>query len=79
MRRLLGDEHTAFAASYAQAAQVGLRINTLKISTADFSSKSPFTLTPVGDCEPAGFRLADEARPGRHPYHADGVYVFALK
>ncbi len=74
MAHLLGAEYDAFAASYAQAAQVGLRINTLKISTADFSSKSPFPLTPVGDYEPAGFRLADEERPGRHPYHAAGLF-----
>ncbi len=74
MRHLLGDEYAAFAASYAQEAHMGLRVNTLKIGAANFSSKSPFTLTPVGDYEPAGFRVADEERPGRHPYHAAGLY-----
>ncbi len=74
MRRLLGDEYAAFAASYEQEAPVGLRVNTLKISAADFSSKSPFTLTPVGGYEPAGFRVEDEERPGRHPFHAAGLY-----
>ncbi len=74
MRRLLGTEYAAFAASFEQEAQVGLRVNTLKISAADFSSKSPFTLTPVGVYEPAGFRVTDETQPGRHPYHAAGLY-----
>jgi NOL1/NOP2/sun family putative RNA methylase len=74
MGRLLGEEFPAFAQSYAVPPQVGLRINTLKISLADFSSNSPFALKPVGDYEPAGFRVAPEAQPGRHPYHAAGLY-----
>ncbi|MBE2202140.1 MAG: RsmF rRNA methyltransferase first C-terminal domain-containing protein [Anaerolinea sp.] len=74
MRRLLGAEFAAFAASYEQEARIGLRVNTLKIDVADFSSKAPFTLTPVGAYEPAGFHVADEAKPGRHPYHAAGLY-----
>ncbi len=75
MMQLLGAEYDAFDASYAQPALMGLRVNTLKISPADFSSKSPFMLTPVGEYEPAGFRVTDEAsRPGLHPYHAAGLY-----
>ncbi|MCA9935895.1 MAG: RsmF rRNA methyltransferase first C-terminal domain-containing protein [Anaerolineales bacterium] len=74
MRHLLGADYAAFAASYEQAAHIGLRVNTLKMSAADFISKSPFTLTPVGEYEPAGFRVADETQPGRHPYHAAGLY-----
>ena len=74
MSRLLGAEFPAFAQSYAEPPQVGLRVNTLKISPVDFSSKSPFALKPVGEYEPAGFRVAPEAQPGRHPYHAAGLY-----
>jgi 16S rRNA C967 or C1407 C5-methylase (RsmB/RsmF family)/NOL1/NOP2/fmu family ribosome biogenesis protein len=74
MSRLLGSEYPAFAQSYEEPPQVGLRVNTLKISPVDFSSKSPFALKPVGDYEAAGFRVAPEAQPGRHPYHAAGLY-----
>ncbi|MCA9969861.1 MAG: RsmB/NOP family class I SAM-dependent RNA methyltransferase, partial [Anaerolineales bacterium] len=74
MRRLLGEEFAAFAASYAQPAHVGLRVNTLKISPADFSSKTPFALEPVGAYEPAGFRVLGDAQPGAHPHHAAGLY-----
>jgi 16S rRNA C967 or C1407 C5-methylase (RsmB/RsmF family) len=74
MQRLLGAEYAAFAASLAEPGQVGLRVNTLKLSAEDFSRISPFTLTAVGAYEPAGFLVTDESRPGRHPYHAAGLY-----
>lgn len=74
METLLGDEFPAFAASYDSPHRVGLRANTLKIPIADFISKSPFPLTPVGAYEPAGFVVDGDARPGIHPYHAAGLY-----
>jgi 16S rRNA C967 or C1407 C5-methylase (RsmB/RsmF family)/NOL1/NOP2/fmu family ribosome biogenesis protein len=51
-----------------------LRVNTLKISVADFTSIAPFPLAPVGEWEPAGFVVLDDSRPGRHPYHDAGLY-----
>lgn len=74
MSHLLADEFAPFAASYAEEAHVGLRVNTLKMSVSDFSSNAPFALTPVGAYEPAGFRVTDASQPGRHPYHAAGLY-----
>lgn len=74
MEMLLGEEFAAFAASYDTPHRVGLRVNTLKTSVADFISKSPFPLTPVGAYEPAGFAVSGDARPGAHPYHAAGLY-----
>ena len=74
MRHLLGADYDAFAASYEQEAQVGLRVNTLKVNAADFNSIAPFALTPVGAYEPSGFRVTDDSQPGRHPYHAAGLY-----
>lgn len=75
MRELLGDEFAAFAASFDEPRRIGLRLNTLKTSVADFNSKHTFTLSPVGSHEPAGFRLDDPAaQPGKHPFHDAGVY-----
>lgn len=75
MRRLLGEEaYGQFVNSYRQEAPTGLRANTLKISIDDFIRKSPFTLSPLGDHVPAGFLVVDNGRPGRHPYHAAGLY-----
>lgn len=73
MQRLLGNEYAAFAASFAEPVQVGLRVNTLKLTAADFSKISPFRLTPVGAYAPAGFLVSDNGRPGGHPYHAAGL------
>ncbi len=73
MASLLGDEFTSFLQSYTQPPVVGLRVNTLKISLEDFLRLCPFRLVPVPWC-PAGFRVGDESQPGKHPYHAAGLY-----
>lgn len=75
MQNLLGDEYPAFVAAYERPAQIGLRVNTLKLTPEKFAHLSPFPLEPVPWC-PSGFRLieSDEARPGKHPYHAAGLY-----
>lgn len=74
MSHLLGSDYAAFADSYTRPFHVGLRVNTLKTTAADFNSISPFALNPVGAWEPAGFRVADGSQPGSHPYHAAGLY-----
>lgn len=68
------EEYLAFADSFGQPPHTGLRVNTLKVSLADFTSMSPFPLTPVGAFEPAAFAIGSEARAGRHPYHMAGLY-----
>jgi 16S rRNA C967 or C1407 C5-methylase (RsmB/RsmF family)/NOL1/NOP2/fmu family ribosome biogenesis protein len=75
MRQLLGEaEYEQFVQSYNDQAQTGLRVNTLKISVADFIRKSPFTLSSPLPYEPAGFLVMDDSQPGKHPYHAAGLY-----
>jgi NOL1/NOP2/sun family putative RNA methylase len=75
MENLLGAQYPAFLACYDQPHHVGLRVNTLKLTPQQFRAISPFALeqTPWA---PAGFRLdgENEARPGKHPYHAAGLY-----
>ncbi len=73
MAELLGDEFSAFLASYAQPAVSGLRVNTLKLSPVTFRGLSPFPLSPVPWCA-AGFILPPEQEAGRHPFHAAGLY-----
>lgn len=65
MKRLLGDEFAEFEQSYAQDERVGLRVNTLKITPADFTKLAPFALTPVGEYESAGFLVQKEMRDWR--------------
>jgi len=74
MADLLGDEFPAFAAIYGQPSTHGLRVNTLKLSPIQFDAISPFTLEPI-PWNPSGYLLAEsEDRPGKHPYHAAGLY-----
>jgi 16S rRNA C967 or C1407 C5-methylase (RsmB/RsmF family) len=74
MAGLLGEEFTQFAQSYDETPAVGLRVNTLKLSAADFSTLSPFALKAVGRHEPDGFLVTDASKPGSHPYHAAGLF-----
>jgi 16S rRNA C967 or C1407 C5-methylase (RsmB/RsmF family)/NOL1/NOP2/fmu family ribosome biogenesis protein len=75
MQRLLAaNEFDAFAAELGRSPQVGLRVNTLKISVADFISIAPFSLAPAGRWDPAAFLVQEDSRPGRHPYHDAGLY-----
>jgi len=79
MRVLLGPEFASFQECLEQASVNGLRLNTLKIDPRAFFSLTPFELEPVPWC-PGGFRLhqkpgrAGANPPGKHPYHAAGVY-----
>lgn len=73
MKNLLGDEYPAFASIYGQPATHGLRVNTLKLTASQFEAISPFALSPLPWC-PAGYQITDENRPGKHPFHAAGLY-----
>lgn len=73
MQKLLGDEYVEFKASYDQPADIGLRINTLKISPEKFHSISPFQLSPIPWTQ-SGFVIEPGERPGKHPYHTASLY-----
>jgi len=73
MRALLQEEYEAFASSYQRPAAHGLRVNTLKIDRESFRKLSPFSLRVVPWC-PDGFLYPEGERPGKHPYHACGLY-----
>lgn len=73
---LLGSEADAFIASYEEPRAYGLRFNPHKL-TADDPFKvrltSLFNLSPVPWCAEGRYYDPD-SRPGRHPYHAAGLY-----
>ncbi len=77
MRDLLGEEFPAFLASYIRPAEIGLRINPSKIHPSAFIEKSPFEIEPI-PWTGLGFRirsaLDDKVKPGKHPFHAAGLY-----
>lgn len=88
MQAQLGDDYAAFLSSYEQPPSVGLRVNTLKLTPDQFLSLAPnmptqlplppdaidsSLLTPI-PWVPAGFTMSPNTRPGKHPYHAAGLY-----
>lgn len=71
-RALLGAEADRFLEALASPPQ-GLRVNTLRLTVERFLELSPFELVPL-PYPPAGFQVTGGPRPGRHPYHAAGLY-----
>lgn len=73
MRHQLEDEAEPFLAALRQERVYGLRINPLKTEPEEWFTRCPFPLEPVPWC-PTGFYYSPESRPGKHPYHAAGLY-----
>ncbi|WP_152394349.1 RsmB/NOP family class I SAM-dependent RNA methyltransferase [Paenibacillus guangzhouensis] len=76
MRTLLGQDAERFLRSYDETRTQGLRINPLK---TDFHSKLTAELCKMYELEPVpwcgtGFYYGEHHRPGKHPYHAAGLY-----
>jgi len=76
IRAQLGDEAEALLRSLAAPRAFGLRLNPLKLGPDDpaFPALAArFKLRPVPWCAD-GFYYDEETRPGKHPYHAAGLY-----
>lgn len=76
MKSLLGREAERFLHSYTEPRTYGLRLNLLKTSGQDSLAeevKRLFSLEQVPWCE-SGYYYREEFRPGKHPYHAAGLY-----
>ncbi len=73
MRALLGDDAPAFFEALDDAPQTGLRINMLKTTPHELAQRAGWTLEPVPWCS-SGFYVPADIRPGKHPYHAAGLY-----
>ncbi len=73
MKNMLGDEFDAYLDSFSDSRLYGLRVNTLKISVADFLKICPFSLTPIPWVE-NGFYYREEDKPAKHPYYFAGLY-----
>lgn len=76
MQALLGAEFAKFQAIYSEPPQLGLRVNTLKISAQTFWQSAPFSLRPL-EWISSGFiveKSDSNQQVGKHPYHAAGLY-----
>ncbi|UUZ93915.1 RsmB/NOP family class I SAM-dependent RNA methyltransferase [Paenibacillus sp. P25] len=79
MYKLLGPEAEAFLKSYEAPRTQGLRLNPLKAGLKDGAApavlqlEDKFSLEPVPWCS-TGYYYDEASRPGKHPYHAAGLY-----
>lgn len=74
METLLGAEYSAFRKTYDHDPTRGLRINTLKIAVEEGLQRLPFSLSPIPWCNEGFFYNHEKDRPGKHVYHAAGLY-----
>lgn len=72
MQRLLGEDYSAFTASFEQDAVRALRVNTCKISEAALREALGETLTPLSYAAD-GF-VFDAEGIGNHPLHHSGAF-----
>lgn len=72
IKRMLKGAAEDFFKSYDRQPYKAIRVNTLKISPAEFEKISPFALTPVA-WEPNGFYVSEE-KAGKTAYHCAGLY-----
>ncbi len=73
MEDMLGGEYEEFLRTYEEPRRFGLRVNTLKISVADFLALAPFHLTRIPWTD-NGFYYEREDDPARHPFYYAGLY-----
>lgn len=76
MEAMLGEEAQAFLESYQHPRTYGLRINSHKLpfdSAMRTKITEQFGLHPVPWCR-SGYYYDEHTRPGKHPYHAAGLY-----
>lgn len=74
MKRILGEEYSAYLQSMEEKRRFGLRVNTAKISVEEFLRISPFELTPIPYVDNGFFYDGDEVQPAKHPYYYAGLY-----
>jgi NOL1/NOP2/sun family putative RNA methylase len=73
IKKELADSFDPFIASYNQPAVKSLRTNSMKVSPKNLPNMIPFALEPIPWCA-NGFYFSPESRPGKHVYHAAGLY-----
>lgn len=73
-RALLGDRYDILYTPPAEKAARGVTVSALRCTPQDFAARADFAIRPSPFCA-AGFCVDDpDFKPGRHPYHAAGVF-----
>lgn len=72
MKNQLGEEYEAYLRSFEQNSKNGLRVNTAKLTPAEFEALSPFAVSRVPWVDNGYFYEGE--RPAVHPYYYAGLY-----
>ncbi len=73
MKELLRDEYDEYIKCFEQKHYSGIRVNTLKISPAEFEAICPFEVKRIPWIE-NGYYYDGKDQPARHPYYHAGLY-----
>ena len=73
MREQLKEDYPAYLDAMSQPPAAALRVNTLKVSAAEYCNLAGITLSPISPWEDA-YAVADGFRPGYDPLHCAGLY-----
>lgn len=74
MRQILGEEFAEYEKSMEGKSFLGLRVNTSKISVAEFERIHPFRSLRKIPWITNGYYYTEEDAPTRHPYYYAGLY-----
>ncbi|MGL6197744.1 MAG: RsmF rRNA methyltransferase first C-terminal domain-containing protein [Lachnospiraceae bacterium] len=74
IKKLLGTEYEAYLACFGQPRLYGLRVNTKKISIAEFKKICPFDIKPIPWIENGFYYDGEHVSPAKHPYYFAGLY-----
>ncbi|MBD1372885.1 RsmB/NOP family class I SAM-dependent RNA methyltransferase [Hazenella sp. IB182357] len=74
MQSMLQEEYHTFMGTYEEEPTRALRVNTLKTTPETLTASVPFKLDPIPWCEEAFYYQHHVDRPGKHVYHAAGLY-----
>lgn len=74
LEKYLQAEAKDFFKTYNLPRKNGLRINSLKITNIEWENLSPFQLEKIPFVLNGYYYQHDQDQPGKHPYHAAGVY-----
>lgn len=74
MKRLLGEEYSAYEASLQESAYAALRVNTAKVSLDKWREICPFETVQVPWNNKGFLILNPGENPAKHPYYYAGLY-----
>lgn len=74
MKEMLQEEYEEYLASFQETSHTAFRVNTHKISVAQWEKINPFSTGVVPWCEKGFYYSPEKDRPSLHPYYYAGLF-----